>query len=159
MVPALRRSACGVFVMSGILALAAPERAGEVTFVPLLKWQEVKLAATPDNETMLYDAGPMIFLLPNAHDPAGRDWLKFETDECGMLQRVDNSRSIMRQSAVSEDMQDFDEDDRLDSGKALVGQWLSQHSEIAVMNDGVDKSCDDNLFDDEDDDEATFEIA
>jgi hypothetical protein len=25
----------------------------------------------------------------------------------------------------------------------MVGQWLSQHAEIAVINDGVDKSCDD----------------
>jgi hypothetical protein len=155
----LKKSACALLALSAVVAATTPGRAGETAFVPLLKWQEIKLSRAPADETMLHDTGPMIFLLTHSRDSAGRDWLKLETDECGMLQRVDNSRSIFRQSALSDDMEDFDGDDPLDSGRALVGQWLSQHSELAVINDGVDKSCDEPRFDDEEEYMDTFEIA
>ena len=31
----------------------------------------------------------------------------------------------------------------------MVGRWLSEHPEIAVIHDGVDKGCDGGWYDDE----------
>jgi hypothetical protein len=31
--------------------------------------------------------------------------------------------------------------DPSDDGRDLIAQWLSDHSELAVINDGIDKSC------------------
>jgi hypothetical protein len=33
--------------------------------------------------------------------------------------------------------------DPSDDGRDLIAQWLSDHSELAVINDGIDKSCND----------------
>src|SRR5262249_23712426 len=101
--------------------------------------------------------GPMVFLRAHSQPPANANWMKFETDECGTLQRVDNSHSILRRSALADDGGDPDQGDAQDGGRAIIGQWLSQHSEIAGVNDGVDKSCDDAQVDVEDYD--TSEIA
>jgi hypothetical protein len=149
----LMKSACAAVAFCAAL-MPSSGREAAVTQSP-----HVTLASAFDNDdgTMFYDNGPMVFLRAHSNRPPNADWLKFETDQCGTLQRVDNRHSMIRQSALAGDDDDPSDDDPLDSGRAIVGQWLSQHSEIAVVNDGVDKSCDDSVFDTVDGD--TSEIA
>jgi hypothetical protein len=59
---------------------------------------------------------------------------------------------MLRQSGFDDDMDQYDENDPGEQSSQLVSQWLSQHAEIAVINDGVDKSCDDAEIVDEDPD-------
>lgn len=47
-------------------------------------------------------------------------------------------------------MDDQDDQDPADEAWSMVGKWLSPHSEIAVVTDGVAKSCDDYSFDGDD---------
>lgn len=78
--------------------------------------------------------------------------MKFETDPCGFLEAVENSRSMMRLSAYADDFDDGDDDDQdpADEARLMIGRWLSQHPELVVINDGVAKSCDaDQLIDDD----------
>jgi hypothetical protein len=64
---------------------------------------------------------------------------------------------MLRESSFGDDMDQYDEDDPANEARQMVGQWLSQHAEIAVINDGVDKSCDESgIVDGEGD---TLEIA
>jgi hypothetical protein len=136
----------------GALAALTPAQTGrESAFAPII------LASASDDGTMLYDNGPMVLLRTHSHRAANSDWLKFETNACGWLQRVDNSHSLLRQSALGDDSGGFDDDDPWDNGRGLASQWLSQHAEIAVINDAVDKSCDDSMFDEDGGD--TSEIA
>ena len=63
---------------------------------------------------------------------------------------------MLRQSAFDNDMDEYDENDPANEARQIVGQWLSQHAEIAVVNDGVDKSCDDAEIVDSDGDTLEF---
>ena len=90
--------------------------------------------------------GPMV-LLPNYSRGADNaDWLKFQTDVCGMLERVDSRHSMIFESGLS-DLYDFDEDNPAIEARTIIGQWISTHAEIAVVTDGVDRTCDDYRFD------------
>jgi hypothetical protein len=149
----MKTGICAVFTFCAAVGLATPATGPGRPTVPVT----LARAFDEDDWTMLYDNRPMILLRTHSHRAANSDWLKFETDACGWLQRVDNSHSMLRQSALGGDSGDLDEDEPWDNGRGMAGQWLSQHSEIAVINDAVDKSCDDSVFDDEDED--TLEIA
>ena len=91
------------------------------------------------------DDGPTTFLPDHRRSDRG-DWLKFETDVCGMLERVDTRRSVLFQTGL-DDFYDFDEDDPAIEARTIIGQWIATHSEIAVVSDGVDRSCNDYRFD------------
>jgi hypothetical protein len=84
--------------------------------------------------------------------------MKFRTDPCEQLLAIDSGRTTLRRTSL-EDAEDGDDmgnmdavDDRdpSDVGRTLIGRWLSQHPEIAVIDDGVDRTCDDGPFLDED---------
>jgi hypothetical protein len=147
----MKTATCLVFAFGALVALTPGQSCHDAAVSLMIP------ASASDDGSMLYDNGPMVLLRTHSHRAANSDWLKFETDACGWLQRVDNSHSLLRRSAIVDDADEPDEDDPWDSGHGLVGQWLSQHSEIAVINDAVDKSCDDSVFDTVDDD--TLEIA
>ena len=101
-----------------------------------------------DDEGLLFSDNPVI--LTNHSD---RAWMEFKTDPCGTLLRVENHRSIVTRSGLSDDLEglgdDDDDDDPADLGREMVGTWLSQHPQIAVINDGVDKGCESGWYDDE----------
>jgi hypothetical protein len=110
----------------------------------------ISASGDDDDDLMLYDSGPMLLMRSHSRDADNSDWLKFQTDSCGLLQRVDSRHSLLRQSALADDgNEDEQGDEPSDRGKAIVGQWLSEHAEIAVINDAVDKSCDDLSIEDE----------
>jgi len=102
-----------------------------------------------DSETQM-QTGHAVLLMTNPKGAAGKsDWIKFQTDSCGTLLAINNGRSMARKTSLDDGMNgfdDFEEDDPSDLGKDMIGQWLSEHSEIAVVGDGVDRSCEDGGF-------------
>jgi hypothetical protein len=107
----------------------------------------------------LFSQGRPVVLLPNhGHSADNTDWLRSETDACGDLQQMQDRRSIVKQTAFDDGLDGPDEDDPAYQGRLLFQRWLSDHAEVAVISDGVDKSCDGFWFDG-DGDEDTLEIA
>jgi len=84
------------------------------------------------------------------------DWLKIETDSCGFPKRAQNRQSLLTQSGLDDDLdqpetlEGLDDLAPADQAWALVAMSLSGHSDIAVISDGVGKTCDDGPLDDED---------
>ncbi|HEY7006064.1 MAG TPA: hypothetical protein VH392_06220 [Sphingomicrobium sp.] len=103
------------------------------------------------DETLIFSGSPAI--LTNRSNRDDRQWMEMETDSCGILQRVEDGRSVINRAGFDgdiDDLDDFDEEDEADAGREMIGRWLSAHPEIAVVNDGVDKECDDGgWYDDE----------
>jgi hypothetical protein len=100
--------------------------------------------------------GAMVLLPNHSQHSDNSDLLRFRTDVCGVLQSVENRRSMIRQSSYDDDMDLYENDNPSDVAAEVIEQWLSAHAEIAVITDGVQKSCDDSPFDD---DQPTDTIA
>jgi hypothetical protein len=91
-------------------------------------------------------------LLPFAEGPnvlLKDDRFKAETDVCGMLQRMESRRSTITHTAYSDESDGDDEDPSSDPHN-LMSQWFSEHSNVAVISDEVDKWCDDPWFEGDD---------
>jgi hypothetical protein len=156
---AMKKRVCAIFVLSAAAASAAPHEGGRPYVAERWNHDRVIAAGFADdgNEDMIYDNRPMVLLEGHSRGKANGDWLKFGTDACGRLQTVDSRHSMLRESSFGDDMDQYDEDDPANEARQMVGQWLSQHAEIAVINDGVDRSCDESgIVDGEGD---TLEIA
>jgi hypothetical protein len=139
MIRCVKTKALAIF--AGIAAVSGPPSAAVSMWIPASDAYEDGLMLGDDGATPL---------LPNYSRRADNsDWLKLENDVCGMLERVDSRRSMIFQSSVS-DLYDFDEDDPATEAHTVFGQWLSAHAEIAVVTDGVDRSCEDYRFDGDD---------
>ena len=154
----MKKSASAVFALSAAAALAAPQHGSKAEFAAHSNHAGIKSAGFADDgdENLIYDNHPMVLRRGHSHGAVNGDWMRFETDVCGRLQRVDSGRSMLRQSGFDDDMDQYDENDPENRARQLVSQWLSQHAEIAVINDGVDKSCDDAEIVDEDPDTLEF---
>jgi hypothetical protein len=133
----VKRSALAI--LAGIAVTASPPAEAGRALIPA--------SAAFEDGLLFGDNGPTVFL-PDHRRGYSADWLKFETDVCGMLERVDSRRSVLVRSGLS-DLYDFDEDDPAIEARTIIGQWISTHSEIAVVSDGVERSCDDYQFDGE----------
>lgn len=94
-----------------------------------------------DGDGLMFSEIPVILLTNRSGGAAKGDWMRLETDPCGLLKRVENGRSVIWQSAAPGDGDDPDDDPSF-GGRTLIAQWLSDHSELAVINDGIDKGCD-----------------
>ncbi len=152
-------SAAFIFVTGTALSLPLQARHAGVSAVALSP------ASSDDDGDLLLWGNPVIL-----SDPPNRStdkaWMQFRTDPCGTLQRVDDRRSILTRSAFDADedadeSDGFDEDDPADVARDMIEIWLSEHPEIAVINDGIDKGCDDGRLDDENapDDWGSAQIA
>jgi len=104
--------------------------------------------ALDDDDLMPVNYG-VLLLLNHSHSSDNSDWMKFETDPCGFLERVQSRHSMLRQSALPDGMDEFDDPTPDEEVRNMVGRWLSAHSEIAVIGDAIDKSCDTYLPDDD----------
>jgi hypothetical protein len=128
------------FMMTAVAALAMPINAHQ----PASAHRSPAEMPSADDDGLLFNGDPVI--VPGQLNPG---WMEFETDPCGTLLNVGSNRSVMTQAAFSDDPEDFDDEDPADLGRELIGRWLSEHPETAVINDGVDKACQGDWFDDE----------
>lgn len=148
----VNRSTCAVVAFTATIALTSPLAGrGSASL-----FHRAVQPAQYDESFEAPDEPDMFMTDPNA-GYTKRDWMKFRTDPCGTLLSMDSGRSTLRRASLDDgddgddigDMDD-DDDDPSDLGRALIGRWLSQHPEIAVIGDGVEKSCDDGPYFDED---------
>ena len=134
-------SALTLFV--GLLALAAaPPLAGR----PPSNWAVA--AETPDDDGLVFENQGAQRLPPDRQRrPDNGDWMRLETDSCGVPLPSRAPAPMLRQSGLMDPMDGFD--DPSVEALQLIGQLLSQHPELAVISDGVIKACDDTspLFD------------
>ena len=98
----------------------------------------VQVSDVDDDQPIFFDGGPVVLMRDHSHRTGGSNWMRFGVDGCGNLERVERGRAQPHASAFDED--DLD-DDPAAQGRLMVGQWLSTHPEIAVINDGVEKDC------------------
>jgi hypothetical protein len=117
-------------VLSGPLDLSG--RAFAVSF------QARSVDADPVDDGLLVSEAPMI-LDQRSRSGSGMRSIEIKTDPCGALQQFGGAHSMLQQSD-----EDENDTDVSDIAQQLVQRWLSQHSDIAVINDGVTKSCDRN---------------
>ena len=152
-VPAVNRSLSAVVAFTAAIALASPLAArGSASLFH-------RAAQPASNSEGIYSPDePDIFMADPSPGSQKRDWMRFRTDPCGTLLAIDSGRSTLRSTSLDngdagdgiDDMDGLEDQDPSDLGRALVGRWLSQHPEIAVIGDGVQKSCDDGPYFDED---------
>jgi hypothetical protein len=149
----IKRAARTLIAFSAVIAIATPIAGRQASFIA----QQIQL---PDDDELLPDSdGAVLLLHEHSHRADNADWLKFETDPCGFLDRVESRHSIFRQSGLADNFNDFDQPDPSDEARTMFGRWLSSHAEIAVISDAIDKSCDSYLPDDSDEDLAPTILA
>ena len=131
-----------IIAFSTAIALVAMLGAGKAGAASAFRASVIDIPEAEGPEAQPFAAGPNILL--------GDHWYKFDTDSCGLLQRMETRRSMTVRSQFDDDDGFDDGGDPSDDGRNILSQWLSTHSEIAVISDGVDKWCGDDWFDDED---------
>ena len=57
---------------------------------------------------------------------------------------------MLTKSGFADDSDDVDDGNDVDESWAIIGKWLSEHPDIAVISDGVEKSCDYDSIEDYD---------
>lgn len=145
----LRRSARAGLAVCASVALVAPlDLRGEPASRSISQFYRLA-AANPADEGLLFTETPMTILTDHSHG-GQPGWMRLQTDPCGTLQQVQNSLSIFRPSALDDDSFDGEDEDPADAGREIIGKWLSQHADVAVINEGIDKTCDRDWFGDQD---------
>jgi|tagenome__1003787_1003787.scaffolds.fasta_scaffold20966440_2 hypothetical protein len=139
------RAADGVLMLASVAALSVALGARGAAFAN--PQQYTTIAASVEDDGLLISGNPVV--LTNRSDETSKTWMDFKTDPCGTLLQVENRRSILVQSGLLDDLDDFDDEDPGDLGREMIGRWLSEHQEIAVINDGVDKACEGSWYDEE----------
>src|SRR3982750_4298889 len=81
----------------------------------------------------------------------GKGWLRLDTDACGLPPPAHDGPIVHHTGAWDEP-----EPDESDLRWMVFNMWLSTHPQIVVLSDGVDKSCTDTIFDDDDFDPSTL---
>jgi hypothetical protein len=82
----------------------------------------------------------------------GAQWLRFDTDACGSVERAEGPRPLIKQSSAQDDSDDDDGDwangwGMSDEDSAILEQWVTRHPDVAIVTDAVQKSCDGDGFD------------
>jgi hypothetical protein len=135
-----------VLMLASVAALSLALAASGAAFANPQQYTIVPSSVEDDG---LLISGSPVVLTDRSDRATNKAWMDFETDPCGTLLQVENGRSIMVQSSFFDDLDDFDDEDPSDLGREMIGRWLSEHPEIAVINDGVDKGCEGGWYDDE----------
>ena len=126
-----------VFVYSAALTMVMPAD-GVAAGASL---QRLETSDSVDEE-LIVSQRTVILLTDRTERQDAHEFVRFETDVCGMLQRLRRNPAAPVRSAWNEDTDGAEDDDPLDENAFLMGRWLAKHTEIAVINDGVAKSCD-----------------
>lgn len=104
-------------------------------------------AADDDLEGLIFsNIGPNLLPPSRSRRADNSQRIVVGTNDCGMITSVRDARSLIRHSSLSEDLEEFDEDDPSLEAMLLIGRWFSAHPEIAPIADGVDKWCGDEWF-------------
>ena len=99
-----------------------------------------------DDDELIVSGGSAILLTqPGEVTSNGKSRL-FTMDSCGMP-RMSGS-ALLTRSSLGSPLDDFDEEDPRYELQELFGRWFAVHPEVAVISDGVDKSCDESPLDD-----------
>lgn len=149
-----------MLALSAAFALASPV-GGRGSALPIHR----AVDRDSDAQALLRTGNPVPLMTAPGTGTQKRDWIQFRTDACGTLLAIDHGRSTFRRTSLDDgdadeiddqdmtddldDLDDLDDQDPADLGKALIGRWLSAHPEIAVIGDGIDRSCDDGPYFDE----------
>jgi len=104
----------------------------------------IAASVVSDDGLVISNGGATVLLRDQSRRASNSVFLRIDTDSCGVLQRMEDRRSMLMEGALSEGF-----DDDMDSGElrpsdeawALVGELLLAHPEVAVMSDAIDKSC------------------
>lgn len=142
-----KMTACSVMALLTAVALSMPP--ARAASAPGLRMQRAASSDAYDDGLMFSNDGPMALLTNRSRRSDNSDLLRFEIDACGQLEWVEHRHSLIRQSALDDGMDLYDDvdDDPSDLGFELIEHWLAAHPEIAVIFDGVDKSCEGSWFD------------
>ena len=149
----VRRWTSRCVAVSAALALMGQAGASPTSRAPSI---HADSSAAYEDGLLTAGDGAMVLLPNHSQRSDNSDLLRFRTDVCGVLQSVENRRSMVRQSSYDDDMDLYENDDPSDVAAEVIEHWLSAHAEIAVITDGVQKSCDDSPFDE---DQPTDTIA
>jgi hypothetical protein len=140
-----KMSTYAVIALLAAIALPMPSGGGEAASVPGgLQMHRIAFFDVYDDGLTFSNDDSIVLLLNHSRHADNSDLLRFEIDACGELQGVERRRSMIRRSALDDHMNlnDDVDDDPSDLGFELIEHWLAAHPEIAVMTDGIDKSCD-----------------
>ena len=141
----MRGIACATLTFGVVVAITAPLEGHKAEFAPQRHFVPVA-AMSEDNENLLFPKNGAIDPSDKGSRRTGDpNWLKFETDSCGLPARTEDRHSMPTQSGFaddSDDSDDVDDGDDVDESWAIIGKWLSEHPNVAVISDGVEKSCD-----------------
>jgi hypothetical protein len=131
-------------ILAGLLAIAMMTPAGghELTSDRISEGDDSIMLESGEEDLLFMNQGAL-FRPPDHYQRAdGGYLLKFETDTCG-LPHLRADRSLARRQSAFSDDTDAIEDDPFVEALIFIGRSLSAHPELAVVNDAVDRSCDD----------------
>lgn len=137
--PPLMRSAQIALALSMLLILETPlggERYRSLRAHPNL----IKASDVTDDGLLFPDTQGEI---PPTVRSAPDGWMRFETNGCGQLQRIENNDNMVIYGAFrpGADAEDDDDLDPSDEARAIFGRWLSSHPGVAVVSDAIARSC------------------
>jgi len=135
----MKAGAIFALTSSAVLA-AAPNGRGHVD--PAGSQLTITAASEVSDDGLVNSDGATLLLDRQSRRANNSVFLKVETDSCGMLQHIEDRRSILLQGGFQDDSEDdFEDMAPPDQAWAVVGGLLSGHPEVAVMSDAIDKSC------------------
>lgn len=110
--------------------------------------QGVEASVLEDDGLVVIHQGPAPLLPGTTQSSNAGNLLTFETDECGLLRRVENHHSMFSTSAFGDDQDDPDDFDNdlgqvPDPAWAQLQDWLYDHPDVGVLSQSVDKWCSD----------------
>src|SRR3954447_10489800 len=91
-------------------------------------------------------------------NPTAAEWMRFDTDACGSVDRAGSRHSMVNKSSAPDDS---DEDlwaegwGLSDEGTVVAQQWIVHHPGVAIVTDAIEKSCDSGALRGDDPDEST----
>ncbi len=102
-----------------------------------------RLPILPTDAPTAFDEG--LYVDEGGPVSGSKGWLRLDTDACGLPEPDHDGRIVHQTGAWDEP-----EPDESDLRWMVFNMWLSTHPQIVVVSDGVDKSCADSVFEDDD---------
>jgi len=132
----------GAFLALTSSALLAAPPNGRAHFAPAGSHVSLTAASEVSDDGLVNSNGATLLLDRQSRRANNSVLLKVDTDSCGMVQRMEDRRSILLEGGFHDDSEDdFEDMAPPDQAWAVVGGLLSGHPEVAVMSDAIDKSC------------------